>query len=183
MRDRGCTAGTSAGKPVKLVWTRQEEFMWGYFRPAGVIDVKSGAKNDGTITAWEFHTQLGNSGFSRSTRSQTKHPVSRESVTVAPGSYRVGCDCHHFARESQSSIVGPERWMDSLSFDTARIPRLNVFSQTANESIPTLWANSSMCFRRKSDWQSQPTRGTNPGATVTDSRETGMFWFAISYFD
>ncbi len=33
----------AAVKPVKLVWTREEEFTWAYFRPAGVIEVKSGA--------------------------------------------------------------------------------------------------------------------------------------------
>ena len=32
----------AAGRPVKLVWTREEEFTWAYFRPAGVIDVGSG---------------------------------------------------------------------------------------------------------------------------------------------
>ena len=45
----------TAGRPVKLVWTREEEFTWAYFRPAGVIDIKSGVKSDGMITAWEFH--------------------------------------------------------------------------------------------------------------------------------
>ena len=45
----------AAGKPVKVIWTREEEFTWAYFRPAGVIDVKSGARSDGTLTAWEFH--------------------------------------------------------------------------------------------------------------------------------
>lgn len=45
----------AAGKPVKLVWTREEEFTWAYFRPAGVIEVTSAARRDGVITAWEFH--------------------------------------------------------------------------------------------------------------------------------
>ena len=31
----------AAGKPVKLTWTREEEFTWAYCRPAGVIEVKS----------------------------------------------------------------------------------------------------------------------------------------------
>ena len=52
-----------AGKPVKLVWTREEEFTWAYFRPAGVIEIKPAAsRRDGTLTAWEFHNY--NSGGS-----------------------------------------------------------------------------------------------------------------------
>lgn len=51
-----------AGKPVKLVWTRQEEFTWAYFRPAGVIDITAGVRDDGAITAWEFQNY--NSGGS-----------------------------------------------------------------------------------------------------------------------
>src|SRR5678815_3526954 len=54
----------AAGKPVKLVWTREEEFTWAYFRPAGVIDVASRVRGDGTITAWEqFNYNSGNSGI------------------------------------------------------------------------------------------------------------------------
>jgi nicotinate dehydrogenase subunit B len=44
----------AAGSPVKLRWTREEEFTWAYFRPAAVIDVTAGATADGEITAWEF---------------------------------------------------------------------------------------------------------------------------------
>src|SRR5215469_5687603 len=45
----------AAGKPVKVVWTREEEFTWAYFRPAGVIEVRGGVKEDGTLVAWECH--------------------------------------------------------------------------------------------------------------------------------
>jgi nicotinate dehydrogenase subunit B len=44
----------AAGKPVKLVWTRSEEFSFGYFRPAGVIDVRAAVNADGQLIAWEF---------------------------------------------------------------------------------------------------------------------------------
>lgn len=42
------------GKPVKVAWTRQEEFTCAYARPAGVLTVKSGTDAAGRITAWEF---------------------------------------------------------------------------------------------------------------------------------
>jgi isoquinoline 1-oxidoreductase len=44
----------AVGKPVKVVWTRQEEFTWAYFRPAGVIEIHSAATKAGAITSWEF---------------------------------------------------------------------------------------------------------------------------------
>ena len=43
-----------AGRPVKVAWTREEEFSWGYLRPAAIIDIRSAAADDGTITAWEL---------------------------------------------------------------------------------------------------------------------------------
>src|SRR5205823_1620816 len=52
----------AAGKPVKLVWTREEEFTWAYFRPAGVIEITASAKPDGTLTSWDCHNY--NSGGS-----------------------------------------------------------------------------------------------------------------------
>src|SRR5439155_2794029 len=80
----------AAGHPVKLVWAREEEFAWAYFRPAGVIDVKSGARADGTLTAWEFHTyNCGASGI------RTPYDVANQTVQFHPvrsplrqGSYR-----------------------------------------------------------------------------------------------
>jgi nicotinate dehydrogenase subunit B len=44
----------AAGRPVKLALSREEEFTWTCVRPAAVIDVRCGARRDGTITAWDF---------------------------------------------------------------------------------------------------------------------------------
>ena len=72
-----------AGKPVKLVWTREEEFTWAYFRPAGVIEINSGVKRDGTLTAWEFHNyNSGGSGIRTPLRS------AQSAVAVSPGRIR-----------------------------------------------------------------------------------------------
>ena len=41
-------------KPVKVVWTRKEEFTWAYFRPAGVIDIRASVDSNGRLEYWEF---------------------------------------------------------------------------------------------------------------------------------
>ena len=48
----------SAGKPVKLTWTREEEFTWAYFRPAGVIDVRSAVDKKGASRLGNFTTTI-----------------------------------------------------------------------------------------------------------------------------
>src|SRR5262249_22053830 len=93
----------AAGKPVKLVWTREEEFTWAYFRPAGVIEVASGVREDGTVTAWEFHNY--NSGAAAIS---TPYAISNQHIEfhavrspLRQGSYRgLAATANHFARES-----------------------------------------------------------------------------------
>ena len=109
----------AAGKPVKLVWTREEEFTWGYFRPAGVIDIKSGVKKDGTITAWEFHNyNSGGSGI------QHKYNIANQNIQfhqskspLRQGSYRgLAATANHFARETHIDELAHSVEMDSLEF-------------------------------------------------------------------
>ena len=77
----------AAKRPVKVVWTREEEFTWAYFRPAGVIDVTSGVRNDGTITAWEFHNYNSGSAGIRTYYEDPEpaHRFSRGQFPVATG--------------------------------------------------------------------------------------------------
>jgi isoquinoline 1-oxidoreductase len=43
-----------SGKPVRVVWTREEEFFYDTFRPAAVIKIKSGLDSSGRIVTWEY---------------------------------------------------------------------------------------------------------------------------------
>jgi isoquinoline 1-oxidoreductase len=109
----------ATGKPVKLVWSREEEFTWAYFRPAGVIDIKSGVKTDGTITAWEFHNyNSGNSGI------QIKYDIPNNNIQFHPsnsplrqGSYRgLAATANHFARETHIDELAHAVNLDPLAF-------------------------------------------------------------------
>ena len=109
----------AAKRPVKVVWTREEEFTWAYFRPAGVIDVVSGVKNDGTITAWEFHNyNSGSAGIKPYYEIPNQriifHPVK---TPLRQGSYRaLAATANHFARESHMDELAHTVKMDSLEF-------------------------------------------------------------------
>jgi isoquinoline 1-oxidoreductase len=41
------------GKPVQVMWNRQEEFFFDTFRPAAVIKIRSGMTKEGKITLWD----------------------------------------------------------------------------------------------------------------------------------
>ena len=109
----------AARRPVKLVWTREEEFTWAYFRPAGVIEVISGLRSDGTIVAWEFHNyNSGEAGI------QTYYDIANKKIEFHPtrsplrqGSYRaLAATANHFARESCMDELAHLVNMDPLDF-------------------------------------------------------------------
>ncbi|HEY6929932.1 MAG TPA: molybdopterin cofactor-binding domain-containing protein, partial [Thermoanaerobaculia bacterium] len=107
----------SAGKPVKVVWTREEEFTWAYVRPAGVIEIESGARRDGALVAWEFHNY--NSGPAAIA---TPYTVPNQRIAFHPvdsplrqGSYRgLAATANHFARESHMDEIAHALGIDPL---------------------------------------------------------------------
>ncbi|HEX3739643.1 MAG TPA: molybdopterin cofactor-binding domain-containing protein [Terriglobales bacterium] len=130
----------SAGQPVKLIWSREEEFTWAYFRPAGVIDVSSGAKADGTLVFWEFDNY--NSGPAAM---RTPYEVANQRITFHPsdaplrqGSYRsLAAAANHFARESHMDEVAHELRIDPLEFrlKNLRNDRLRAVFEAAAEKF------------------------------------------------
>jgi nicotinate dehydrogenase subunit B len=93
----------AAGRPVKVRWSREEEFMWGYLRPAAVIDVRTGAARDGSLLAWDFRdVNAGPAAIS------CPYDIADQRIVFQPadsplsqGSYRaLAATANNFARES-----------------------------------------------------------------------------------
>lgn len=108
-----------AGKPVKVVWTREEEFAWAYFRPSGVIAVKATTDKEGKLSSWEFHNC--NSGSSAiETPYDVKHKKEQFHQTDSPlrqGSYRgLAATANVFARESMMNDLAEDLKTDPLTF-------------------------------------------------------------------
>jgi nicotinate dehydrogenase subunit B len=109
----------AAGKPVKLIWTRAEEFSFGYFRPAGVIDVRAGVDSAGRLVAWEFDNW--NSGASAI---RTPYAVSTQRIQfhqsdspLRQGSYRgLAATANHYAREMHMDAIARALGVDAVEF-------------------------------------------------------------------
>ena len=126
----------AAGKPVQRNWTREEEMIWAYFRPGGLIEVGAKVSPDGALTEWEFHNyNSGPSGL------QTPYdvPARKEQVhqTKSPlrqGSYRgLAATANHFVRESYMDEMAHSIHMDPLEFrlKNAKNERLRAVIQAA----------------------------------------------------
>ncbi len=109
----------AAGQPVKLVWTREEEFTWAYFRPAGLIEISSTVGADGRITSWEHHNY--NSG-NAAIRALYAVPGQRAEFHASrsplrQGSYRaLAATANHFARETHIDELARTAKIDPLEF-------------------------------------------------------------------
>jgi isoquinoline 1-oxidoreductase len=143
----------ASGKPVKLVWTREEEFSWAYFRPAGVIEVNSGVKNDGTVTAWEFHNyNSGGSGI------QVKYDFPNQDIQfhnskspLRQGSYRgLAATANHFAREVHIDELAQAVNLDPVEF------RLKNIKDARLKAVLEAAAN-------KFGWSGKKTQGRGRG--------------------
>jgi nicotinate dehydrogenase subunit B len=130
----------AAGRPVKVVWTREEEFTWAYFRPAGVIEIKSAISGDGTLTAWEFHNyHSGSSGI------ETPYVVANQRteyhavpLVLRSGSYRgLAATANHFARETHMDALARAAKMDPLEFRMKNLsnPRMRAVLEAAAKSF------------------------------------------------
>ncbi len=138
----------AAGRPVKLIWTREEEFTWAYFRPAGVIEINSSVDSNGALSNWEFHNYMsGPSGlptpYEVAAKKEQFHEVDSP---LREGSYRgLAATANHFARESHMDDLAAAANMDPLAFRMRNLqnPRLKAVLEAAADRFGWSKAKSS----------------------------------------
>jgi len=114
-----------SGKPVMLVWTRDEEFFYDTFHPAGVIKIKSGIDKSGLIKLWDYHLYYAGSRGSDTiydvpNAKTTSYGQKRDASPVHPlatGAWRAPSNnTNTFAREVQIDIMAAAAGIDPLEF-------------------------------------------------------------------
>jgi isoquinoline 1-oxidoreductase len=108
-----------AKKPVSVRWSREDEFTWAYFRPAGVIDMAGGLDDKGSLIAWE-HTNFNSGNSAIATPYQIPNVATEFKSCDQPlrsGSYRaLASTANTFARESFMDELTTAAGADPLEF-------------------------------------------------------------------
>jgi CO/xanthine dehydrogenase Mo-binding subunit len=136
----------AAGRPVKIVYTRAEEFMWGYFRPAGVITISAGVDAAGRLAFWHFDNyNSGSSGLNTPYAVAAKREQFHSAESpLKQGSYRgLAATANHYAREMQMDAIARALGRDAVDFRLAHItdPRLRAVLTTVARKAG--WPNTS----------------------------------------
>ena len=113
------------GKPVMVVWTRDEEFFYDNFHTAGVVKINSGLDSSGLIKLWDYHvyysgTRGSDTIYDVPNAKTTSYNRNKNAPLVHPfftGPWRApNNNTNTFARESQIDIMASEAGIDPLEF-------------------------------------------------------------------
>ena len=114
-----------SGKPVMLVWTRDEEFFYDTFHSAALVKVKSGIDKDGIIRLWDYHvyyagTRGADTIYDVPNSKITSYSRGKDAPPVHPfntGPWRApNNNTNTFAREVQIDIMAAASGTDPLEF-------------------------------------------------------------------
>jgi isoquinoline 1-oxidoreductase len=155
-----------AGRPVALRWSREEEFAWAYFRPAGLIDIRAGLDAAGGLVAWDFiNVNSGGSGIEPPydiPHSRTR--FLRGDAPLRQGSYRaLAATANHFARESFMDELAHAAGADPLAFRLARL---------RNDRVRAVLEKAAKEFGWADRW---PRRTENAGVGLACGTEKGSY--------
>ena len=116
----------AAGKPVQVMWSREEEFFYDTFRPAAVVKINSGVDAAGKMAFWDYDVYFaGERGAAQFYTVPNHRTASRGSGFGGPasahpfatGAWRApGNNTNTFARESQMEIMAAGAGIDPVQF-------------------------------------------------------------------
>lgn len=109
-----------AGKPVMVIWSREEEFFFDTFRPAAVVKIRSGLTSGGQMAFWDYRVYFAGR---RGCENFYEIPHHRETVF---GEWRIGPGIHPFA-------VGPWRAPGANTNVYARDLHMNLMAARAEQ--------------------------------------------------
>jgi isoquinoline 1-oxidoreductase len=158
----------AAKKPVSVRWSREDEFTWAYFRPAGVIDVAGGLDDKGTLVAWE-HVNFNSGTSAIATPYQIPNVATEFKSCDAPlrsGSYRaLASTANTFARESFMDELAAIGEIDPLEFRLRHLP---------NDRLRAVLLAATERFGWKSAWKKNST-GKKTGVGLACGTEKGSY--------
>lgn len=118
----------AAGRPVRVVWSREEEFFFDTFDPATVVRIRSGLDASKKIVFWDYvvvgagsrgaehvydisnHRTVVRGGWGGGNSAGGMHPF-------AVGPWRApGANANAFARESHIDVMAAKAGMDPVEF-------------------------------------------------------------------
>lgn len=162
-------------KPVQLVWSRREEFMYDKFRPAAVINVTSGVDENGKLNLWEFDIYCagtrGTKLFYDVENNRTRIFNELDIHPFGTGAWRApGNNSTTFARESHIDITAFEAGIDPLEFRLKNLKSENM--------IAALKLGA-----EKFDWNRIKKEGIGFGIALGEDAGTSVAMFAEVHVD
>jgi CO/xanthine dehydrogenase Mo-binding subunit len=162
----------ACGQSVSVRWTREEEFTWAYFRPAGLIEVTGALDSKGALSTWIFANY--NSGGSALETPYSVANVRTQSISCdAPlrsGSYR--------ALASTANTFARECFMDELAEAADSDPLAFRLSHLASGRLRDVLTAATDRFGWSSRWREHPAGcgvglacGTEKGSYVAACAE------------
>ncbi len=116
----------AVGRPVQVMRSREEEFFYDTFRPAAVVDIRSGIDASGRMTFWDYEVLFaGQRGAEHFYDIPNGRTVARPSGPragdgthfFATGAWRApGNNTNTFARESQIDVMAAAAGADPVEF-------------------------------------------------------------------
>ena len=164
-----------SGKPVQLVWSRREEFMYDRFRTAALMKATSGVDANGKLKLWKFDIYCagtrGTNLFYGISNNRTQIFKDDDIHHFGTGAWRApGNNSTTFARESHIDVTAHAVGIDALEF---RLNNLN------NEKM----LNTLKLAAKTFDWSRKKQEGHGYGIALGEDAGTSVAMIAEVHVD